>query len=168
MAREDKENKEENVEEVKEEKGGSKKKFLKWIIIGTVILVVVVAGFAGWKYFQKSSASKEKTKQESMVQIGGIWDLGSLIVNLMDGSGERYLKVTVKVETTTKECSSELNTLKPKILNDMLDLLSSKKYKDVVGYDGKQQLREEIMLRLNNYLSMGRVKQVYFTEFVIQ
>ncbi len=167
MARENKKDIEEIQEE--EEKGkGKSKKFLKWIIIGTVILIIIIAGFAGWKYFQKSWASKEKAEKESTVQIGDIWDMGALIVNLMDGSGERYLKVTIKVETTTKECSSELNTLKPKILNDMLDLLSSKKYTDIVGYDGKQQLRDEIMLRLNNYLSMGRVKQIYFTEFVIQ
>jgi flagellar FliL protein len=33
---------------------------------------------------------------------------------------------------------------------------------------GKQRLREEIAMRLNTFLTTGKVSKVYFTEFVIQ
>jgi flagellar FliL protein len=33
---------------------------------------------------------------------------------------------------------------------------------------GKQRLREEIMVRLNSFLTGGKIVKVYFTEFVIQ
>ncbi|HEU17898.1 MAG TPA: hypothetical protein ENO00_00730 [Deltaproteobacteria bacterium] len=154
--------------EVKEPKKKGIKTFLKWVLFGTLFLCIGVAGFGGWKYYQVFLAGKEKVKEEQTVKIGEIWPLGAMIVNLMDGNGERYLKAVIQVETSSPECIAELNMLKPKITDNILDLLSSKKYLDIVGYEGKQQLREEISMRLNNYLSKGRIKYVYFTEFVIQ
>lgn len=161
------ENKTETVEG-KEKKSGGMKALIKWIILGTVILFTGAAGFGGWQYYQLNLANEKKAKEEPIVQIGDVWPLGCMIVNLMDGDGERYLKTVIQVETTGQECISELDMLKPKIIDNILDLLSSKKYRDIVGFDGKQHLREEISMRLNNYLSKGRVKHVYFTEFVIQ
>jgi len=33
---------------------------------------------------------------------------------------------------------------------------------------GKQRLRDEIVLRLNSFLTKGKVLKVYFTEFIVQ
>lgn len=163
--REDQNN--ENLE-VKEPKKKGIKPLLKWVAFGTLFLFIGVAGFGGWKYYQSFVAGEKKAKEEQTVKIGDIWPMGAMIVNLMDGNGERYLKAVIQVETSNPECIAELNMLKPKIIDNVLDLLSSKKYRDIVGFEGKQQLREEISMRLNNYLSKGRIKYVYFTEFVIQ
>jgi flagellar FliL protein len=160
------ETKDEQVE-VKESKKGMKS-IIKWIILCTLLLILLAAGFGGWKYYEMHSADATQVKNESQATIGAIWPVGTMIVNLMDGSGERYLKTVIQVETSSEECMTELNLLKPKIVDNVLDLLSSKKYKEIVGYEGKQQLREEISMRINNYLSKGRITHVYFTEFVIQ
>ncbi|MBE9594726.1 MAG: flagellar basal body-associated FliL family protein, partial [Proteobacteria bacterium] len=40
--------------------------------------------------------------------------------------------------------------------------------KEIVGFEGKQRLRDEIAIRVNNYLSKGQITKVYFTEFIIQ
>lgn len=157
----------ENLEATEPKKKGMKS-LVKWIVLGTLFLFISVAGFGGWKYYQAFLLGEKKAKDEQSVKIGQIWPMGAMIVNLMDGNGERYLKAVIQVETSSPECIAELNMLKPKIIDNVLDLLSSKKYKDIVGFDGKQQLREEISMRLNNYLSKGRIRYVYFTEFVIQ
>ena len=39
---------------------------------------------------------------------------------------------------------------------------------DVRTPDGKQQLREEIINRVNQVLERDAVKAVYFTEFIVQ
>jgi flagellar FliL protein len=146
----------------------SKKSFLKWILIGMVLLCAGVAGFGGWKYYQPFVTGEKKGQEDPRARIGDIWPMGTMIVNLMDGNGERYLKAVIQIETSSPECISELNILKPKIIDNILDLLSSKKYRDIVGFEGKQRLREEISMRVNNYLSKGRITAVYFTEFIIQ
>jgi flagellar FliL protein len=154
--------------EAAEPKKKSKKSFLKWIIVVTVLLFAGVAGFGGWKYYQSFVAGEKKAKEDQVARIGDVWPMGTMIVNLMDGNGERYLKAVIQIETSGPECISELNMLKPKIIDNILDLLSSKKYRDIVGFEGKQRLREEISMRVNNYISKGRIRYVYFTEFVIQ
>ena len=158
---------EEKKEEQEQKKKGS------GLIIKLIVVIIVVAliggvGFMGWKYYQARAALSEKKVVEPTVQIGAMWSLGSMIVNLLDNNGERYLKATIEIELSSLECLKELDNLRPKISDSILDLLSSKSYKEIVGFEGKQHLREEIAMRLNNLMSKGRITHVYFTEFVVQ
>ena len=68
----------------------------------------------------------------------------------------------------SQDCISELDLLKPKIMDSILGLLSSKRYKEIAGCEGKQRLKYEIAVSLNSYLTKGQVRKVYFTEFLIQ
>jgi flagellar FliL protein len=47
-------------------------------------------------------------------------------------------------------------------------LLSSKSYAEIGTVEGKYQLRDEIVQRINQFIGSNGVKTVYFTEFVIQ
>jgi len=157
---------EEEVEEKKPKKG--KKSILKLIIVFFCVVLLGAAGFAGWTYYKTHFSGSKKADSEQIVQKPGIWPMDSLIVNLMDANGERYLKITIQLEVTSQECLSEMDLLKPKIMDSVLELLSSKNYKEIAGFEGKQRLRDEIAMRLNSYLTKGQVKRVYFTEFLIQ
>lgn len=158
------EDRNENLEE-KDSTKGAKKSIVKWIICGALILILGAAGLGGWRYYETRLVTSKKAKVEP---VEAIWSIGTVVVNLMDGKGDRYLKTTIQIEVSSGDCLSELDLLKPKIIDNILDLLSSKKYGEIVGFEGKQRLREEISMRLNSYLNKGRIKQVYFTEFIIQ
>jgi len=165
MVEEEKEEEEESKEK-KPKKG--KKSIVKWIVVFFAVLILGAAGFGGWKYYKADLSGSEKADSEQTVQKPGIWSMGSLIVNLMDGNGERYLKVAIQIEVSNQDCVSEMDILKPKITDSMLGLLSSKTYKEIADFEGKQRLRNEISVRLNGYLTKGEVRRVYFTEFLIQ
>jgi flagellar FliL protein len=90
------------------------------------------------------------------------------IVNLMDNNGERYLKLAIQLEISDPKGVAELDQMKPKLRDNVLDLLSAKSVKELMDMAGKQRLREEIAMRLNTFLTTGKVSKVYFTEFVIQ
>ncbi|MGA7827569.1 MAG: flagellar basal body-associated FliL family protein [Geobacteraceae bacterium] len=47
-------------------------------------------------------------------------------------------------------------------------LLSSKTLLDIRDQQGKNQLRQEIFTVANNILPPGKLKKVYFTDFVVQ
>lgn len=163
-------------EEIREEEAAvaekdSKKSlpFLKWIIMALVIVILGAAGFGGWWYYRTHFAEPPEKEVEQTVQVKkAIWPIDSIIVNLMDNNGERYLKITIQLEISNEDCISELDSLKPEIMDGLLDILSSKEYKEIVGFEGKQRLRDEIAIRVNNYLSKGQITKVYFTEFIIQ
>jgi flagellar FliL protein len=63
---------------------------------------------------------------------------------------------------------AELDVMKPKVRDMVLSVLTVKGLKDVNNFEGKQRLKEEIALRLNNQMTKGKVVQVYFTDFVVQ
>ena len=145
-----------------------KKSVLKWILVLFVIVILGAAGFAGWKYYETQLSGSKKVAAEPIVPKPGLWPIESQIVNLMDNNGERYLKVTIQIEVSSQDCLLELDLLKPKILDGILGLLSSKNYNDIAGFEGKQRLKDEIAVRLNGFLTKGQVRRVYFTEFLIQ
>jgi len=161
---------EEKDKEIEEAPPKGRGPIIKWVVSLVVVVVLGVAGFVGWNYYaSRTPTDKEPVKEQAQVKpIGSIWSLGAMVVNLMDNNGERYLKTVINVELTSPDCIGELELLKPKIVDTILDLLSSKKYENIMGFAGKQRLRDEIAIRMNNYLSKGQVQMVYFTEFIVQ
>ncbi len=159
--------KEKEEKEEKEPKKGISS-VLKWIIVLFVVVIIGVAGFAGWKYYETNLSGSKKAGEEQIVPKPGLWPMDSQIVNLMDNNGERYLKAKIQIEVSSQDSLLELDLLKPKILDSILGLLSSKNYSDIAGFEGKQRLKDEIAVRLNGYLTKGQVRRVYFTEFLVQ
>lgn len=99
---------------------------------------------------------------------GAIKPFEPFIANLADDGGKRYLKATFQVEFLGEGVPPELDGRLPQVRDLLLTLLTSKTFDDVRTPDGKQQLREEIINRVNQVLERDAVKAVYFTEFIVQ
>ncbi|MBI5328547.1 MAG: flagellar basal body-associated FliL family protein [Deltaproteobacteria bacterium] len=168
------------------------------IIIGVLVLIILVGGGffvfskmgggkdkaadaettaeekSGHEADKKSEKKSEKkdtnAKKEDKSGQGGKVELMALdpfIVNLQDSTGTRYLKVTINLDLETA-AMEEAKAKTAQIKDAIIILLSSKGYADVGSIQGKYQLRDEIVARVNQTLTKGKLKSVYFTEFVIQ
>jgi flagellar protein FliL len=165
MPIEEKDDEVQEVEEKPTKRGGF---FLKWIIIGVVLLGIIGGAVAGGLYyFGHTEASAKKSAPPPPV-IGTLWPMEPFIVNLRDNNGERYLKVILQLEVSQPTVVSELDLLKPKLRDSTLDLLCSKTFPELQELSGKQKLRDDVMIRLNSFLTSGKIVRVYFTEFVVQ
>lgn len=163
MAKDEKEDKTEQEQPAK-----AKGSMMKWIIIIGVLVILIGGGAAGaYFYFAKVTAAKKETAVQKP-PIGALWAMEPFIVNLQDNEGQRYLKAVIQLEVAEPTTVAELDQLKPKIRDNILDLLSSKSYKDLMEQGGKQRLREEIQMRVNSFLTKGKIDKVYFLDFVIQ
>lgn len=100
--------------------------------------------------------------------IGTVFPLDSFVVNISDRERDRYLKLKAELELTTPELSDELDQRMPQIRDLIISLLGSKSFEEVRTIEGKNFLREEMILRINALLVSGKVKRVFFTEFVVQ
>jgi flagellar FliL protein len=100
--------------------------------------------------------------------MGTILPLDAFIVNLADKPDTRYLKVTIQLELERPDVSDELTGKMPRIRDALLILLTSKDYESIRTIEGKLQLRDEILDRVNMLLQSGKVKTAYFTDFVVQ
>ncbi len=180
------------------ETGAKKGGMLKLVILLVVVLALLGGGgFAAWKFLLQPKAEEaghdapkesaeapaghgekapEATEQAS--EGGASEEKGSaaapeivkfdpFVVNLADPMGRRYLKVTMEVEVAPGSTEA-LNAALPRAKDTLLLLLSSKFYSELSSMDQKIELKNEIMERLNQIIGKGKVKNIYFTEFVIQ
>ena len=92
----------------------------------------------------------------------------SFTVNLKESKGSHFAKVDVEIEVEDDFVKEEVNRLRPRIRDFILVMLSSKSYEQIESVDGRDFLREEIRNKINGYLSRGSIKNVYFTQFIIQ
>lgn len=167
-------------EEIKEEEKPRTKRFsFKLILVTLFLLGLIVAGFFAYgRFFPPEKNQRPKIKahatgakdkgSNSSPSIGSTFSLDPFIVNLTDDSGEKYLKVNLTLELGKGIVKEELDKRLPQIRDVILILLSSKSFADIKNVQGKLRLREEIISRLNNTLVTGEIKEVYFTEFVVQ
>lgn len=152
------------------------------IIIGVFILMMGMMGagfFVLWKQMsvtvaqvsQQNGTEQEEAEQEpeeAEVTIGPMYKMDSMIVNLADRGGKRYLRVTMQFELSTPEVLEEIEKRLPQIRDAILMILPAKEYAQISTTQGKIALREEIMTQLNGYLKTGAINTIYFTEFVVQ
>ncbi len=165
----------EEANEQQEKKGGKKKLI---IILVLLLLVLGAGGGAAYKFLvlDKQKAKKEKEKKAEKVvdeiknveDIGVQFDVGTFIVNLQDKDADRYLKITIVLDVQDDKIKAELQKRLPQVKDAITTLLFTKSSKELRTAEGIEELKEEILKRVNAILPIGGVKNVYFTDFVIQ
>jgi len=117
---------------------------------------------------QPRKSSGNYSNSRKLNDIGILYPLDTFTVNLNSGSGRSYLKVTLSLELEGEELSIELDNKAPVLRDRVIRILTSKSLEEVSSKKGKQKISDQIMDTLNAMISDGRIKGIYFTEFVIQ
>lgn len=166
-----------NNEEAKKEES-PKKPIIKWAIIACAVLLIGVGGFFGWTMLMKKGASEDSHKakaseaaeKQNTEGARVIYPLESFIVNLMDssGSGKKYLKVTMELEVAGEAEKKKMETNKTQLKDTILMLLSGRTFEEINTVEGKLDLKQTLLARINQTLGENAVSGIYFTEFVVQ
>jgi flagellar FliL protein len=165
MAKDTKENNTKGAEEEPPEKPKQKSRLKLMIIVSVALAVVASGAIAGYVLMTKADPAKPLPVKPVVVSF---LPMDAFVINIAETNGERYLKLVIQLELSDPGVGQELEQLKPRIRDSILDLLTSKTFKDLMDMAGKQRLREDIAGRINNILQRGKVTKVYFTDFVIQ
>jgi len=147
------------------------KKIAGRIFVPAVALLVLAAASAAWVFGPFGAGTSAEAKgdaRELRSDVGALLPLEPFVVNLADEDGSRYLKATIELEFFGTRVPNEVNARLPQVRDLLLTLFSSKLFADVRGAEGKAELREDILNRVNQALRRDLVKTVYFTEFVVQ
>lgn len=155
------------------EEGKKKSKKLLIIILVFVLLLLGGGGVAVYYYFSDKPPSAEElakieAEKNKKPEFLPVFSLKPFVVNLADGKGRRYLKVSMKLELSSDELLEEVEKRQPQIRDVILTLLSSKTSDEVNSMEGKFLLREEIIKRVNTFLITGKITKIYLEEFVVQ
>lgn len=152
------------------ESGSSKKLII--IIAALVLLIGVGVGaflFLGGEKEEKISPEQEQAELEKQAkQVGPMVSIDTFIVNIIDDEESRYLKAAITLELDTPETAMEVGERMAQIKDGILLLIGNKTFGELKDLQGKIQLRAELLNRINSILLNGKVKRIYFTDFVVQ
>jgi len=173
------------AKEKDEEKTEVKKSSSKIVLIIVIILLVLIligGGLAAYFLLSDNNTEPAQTqtqqktmtnkkhfnKNSDLTKIGPIYPLDKFIVNLLSENGTRFLKIKMDLELNGPELTAELDKKKPMVRDIIIRTLSSKTFQEVSTDRGKEKLKDELVEKLNNVLTDGYIKNIFFTEFVVQ
>ena len=106
----------------------------------------------------------------SNAEMGQIYPIPTLTVNLADPTGITYLAITLALEFDPKNADllAEVEAKMPRINDMIITTLSSKAYEEISTSQGKINLKNEFLRRINAMLAKGRLYNIYITSFTVQ
>jgi len=175
----------ENTEVEVEKKGGSN--VLLIVVASVLFLILIGGGVAGYLLLNEDSgviedankavqtqavaakkSTTNSTRGTNYAEIGQMYPMEQFVVNLYSEGGARYLKTTLNLELASEELAMELDAKKPIVRNIIISALSAKTYEEISTIKGKENLKDEIVLNINEVVTDGKVNNLFFTDFVIQ
>jgi len=176
----------ENTEVQVEKKGGSN--ILLIVVASVLFLILIGGGVAGYlllnedeevladankavatqQVVQKKKETTKSVRSTNYAEIGQMYPMDQFVVNLYSESGGRYLKAALNFEIAGEELAAELDAKKPLIRDIVIKALSAKTYEEISTIKGKENLKDEIVMNVNEVISDGKINNLFFTDFVIQ
>ena len=157
------------------------------LIIVVALLVLLLIGGGAAAFFllgsndeeasapvaQQQDAGKPEKKKSSKkstdhLTIGPMYPMAQFVVNLLSESGNRFLKVAVDLELSDAKLQPEMDQKKSLIRDIIIRTFSSKTFEEISTLKGKDKLKDEVLDKINQNLSDGHVKNIFFTDFVVQ
>lgn len=170
-----------------EEKAENKeKKPLNVMLIMQIVFAAVNFGVIGWgsylvyastigwhspKITEEQLVAEKESEEKSGGQGQGplIYTMDKFTVNL-DGEPKRTIRLEVNLEMLGKDGFEEIigTDNRAKVRDKIVRMLNEKSFGDLESIQGKLFLKDRIAMEVNGILDKGVVKDVYFSEFVVQ
>jgi flagellar FliL protein len=163
----------EGAEGAEGEEGAPKKGKRKLIMIGGGVVVVglIVAGLFLSGILGGGDKKEDKHDAEAAADIAKpvYYELPEFLVNLSTSSNRvSFLKMSVTLELKNQEAVAIVEANKPRILDTFNTYLRELRPQDVQGSAGVYRLRDELISRLNGTVEEGLVKDILFSEIIVQ
>lgn len=135
--------------------------------VGTYLVYVSTVGFTS------PSASSEELDREiaafraTLLERPMVYTMDTFNTNL-NGLPRRLIRMELNLEMLDAEGFEEVINLGAKGRDTIVRIIQSKAYSELETLQGKLHLKNEIIAQLNEQLANGVVKNVYFSDFVVQ
>lgn len=143
-------------------------------MVALVVALIVIAGIAfAWFAFGRADSADATAGGSSSSSAVYTVHLEGFTVNLADREDNHFLRVTLDLAldhlppgTQTEKPSAKLPMAR--IRDTILSVLTECKSDVLLTPDGKNQLKKRLMEALNRDVPEIGVRDIYFTEFLVQ
>ncbi|MBU1701715.1 MAG: flagellar basal body-associated FliL family protein [Candidatus Eisenbacteria bacterium] len=97
-----------------------------------------------------------------------IHSVDEIIVNPAGTSGRRFLKVGVTFELEGEGVVEEMAARNPQIRDLLIREFSSRGLEEAVDPVLREEIRESILIKVNEILVNGKALNLYFTDYIVQ
>jgi flagellar FliL protein len=141
------------------------------LIILIAVLVVGLAGGAGW-FFTRATPANAQAQKNAPAEAPVFVPLDQFTVNLQPENGDQYLQIQFTLQVPNLQQVELVKNNMPKVRSRVLLLLSGKRASEISTVEGKHQLATEIIAAVKQPFSdkgePQQVSDVLFTAFIIQ
>ncbi len=113
---------------------------------------------------QQQDEEDDKTKNE----VGELYEMKGIVVNLNEPGGTRMLKVSLTLEHKAEKLKDGLKKRDAQLRNEIIIYLSGLTYAQTIGVSQKENILKVLKKKINDVLVEGKVRNIYFNEFVVQ
>jgi len=148
------------------------------IVVAGLQVVMAASAFSFVKFYlaPKIQHAYETPAQAETAprERGEIHLIENILVNPAGTNGTRFLSTSIGVETSKSEAGGEnekgggFAEISPIIRDMLIAVLSSKTMEELSSVEGKNRLRDEILLKLNSAVAPDSIFSVYFVDYVLQ
>ncbi|NLM46501.1 MAG: flagellar basal body-associated FliL family protein [Firmicutes bacterium] len=149
-------------------KSGNGMKILVIILLVIVLLNTALLAFnmlSGQPLYTLPLQKQAKQPADGECQLFGPEDY---TVNLADSGQRRYLKVRLVLTYEDKKMQKELEQRQAQIRDLIILTLRQRTAENLEENGGMESLRSELKSKINTILTTGVIKEIYFTDFLVQ
>jgi flagellar protein FliL len=117
----------------------------------------------------KAGSTPPPPEKAAPAKFGRVIPLESVVVNVAQTEGRRYLKATIQLEVAEDEkVVKEVEARKVQIIDLLVATLAKKSLTEVTTPDALDRLRGELYERISQEFNKEKVRRIFITEFVVQ
>jgi flagellar basal body-associated protein FliL len=146
--------------------GLSFKTLLILLLVMVVLTAVMSYTFLSLFTARDVSQNDEEVKKQD-AKLGPTFSLGDFVVNLSGTGGYQFVRASIVVEVDDQKVVSELEKRSPQIRDIIILTLRDQKIEDIEE-PGARVIKNQIMAKINEVLTSGRIMNVWFTQLVVQ
>ncbi|MBI2602474.1 MAG: flagellar basal body-associated FliL family protein [Deltaproteobacteria bacterium] len=116
----------------------------------------------------KEEEAHRPAVDESLVEFGASYVMKPFHLNLGNPLENRYIRLEIALEYKGgQDQLKEIDTRLPQLRDAIISVASRKTREFLLGPDGKDQLRLEMLNRVNQYMTK-KIESVYITDMIIE
>jgi flagellar FliL protein len=109
------------------------------------------------------AAAAEETRK-----LGPLLTMDEILVNVAETQGRRFFRTSLALEADDDTAKRRVVDRMPVLRGKVIDLLSRKRMDQLVQPTARDTLRLELLTTLNAEMGTGQLRDVHFTEFLVQ
>ncbi len=117
---------------------------------------------------ESKEPKKDRSKKKDEHTLGALLPIESVIVNVAETQGRRFLKASLTLEVEGADAVEAATTRLPVLRGAVIDVLAGKNLDQLVAPDARALIRGEILETLNEKSESVEFSDLFFTEFIVQ